>query len=436
MRLRDEVDVREGVLHFSEVDTVEMARKHGTPLYLLSHDLIRRRCEDLRRNFLEKYENVRAVYAGKAFSSLAMCRIVDAEGLGLDVVSGGELYTAIKAGFPMEKIIFHGNNKSYLELVEAVKNSVGRIVVDNFHELHMLEEITENLQMEADIFYRITPGVESDTHSYISTGQKDSKFGIPIVGGLVYEAVERVSRMERIRFRGFHFHVGSQLMDNTSHLGAIRQAVKIIKKIKSDYDIDVPEMNVGGGFGIAYSGRDKTRELAHFLEGIMETIDKEFGLAGLPRPEIIIEPGRWLIGDAGITMYTIGAIKEIPGIRKYLAVDGGMTDNLRPALYQAEYEAVVANRADRETTDRVRVVGKCCESGDVLINNIHLAESIPGDYLAVFNTGAYGYSMANNYNRNTRPSVVLLSQGRDNVIIERESYEDVVAKDRVPEFLK
>jgi len=436
MELRDELEVRGGNLHFSRVDTVEMGEKHGTPLYLLSHDLIKDRCQDLRRSFLDRYENVRAVYAGKAFSSLAMCKIVEKEGIGLDVVSGGELYTAIKAGFPMEKVIFHGNNKSYNELVEAVENSVGRIVVDNFHELEMLDEITTRLERKADIFYRITPGVKSDTHSYISTGQKDSKFGIPILGGMVYEAVERVSKMDGINFRGFHFHVGSQLMDNTSHLGAIKQSVKIIKRIKDEYRIEVSELNIGGGFGISYSGDKKTHDLSHFLEGIMETIEDEFSKASLIRPQIIIEPGRWLIGDAGITLYKVGSIKEIPGIRTYLAVDGGMTDNLRPALYQAEYEAVIANKAGEKRENSVRVVGKCCESGDVLINEISLQSSEPGDYLAVFNTGAYGYSMANNYNRNTKPPVVLLSGGQDSVIVERETYEDVLSKDRIPEFLR
>ena len=229
MELRDEVEVREGELYFNGINTVEMGEKHGTPLYLLSHDLIRSRCLELRGSFLDRYENVRAVYAGKAFSSLAMCKIIEKEGIGLDVVSGGELYTAIKAGFPMGKIIFHGNNKSYSELSEAVKKGVGRIVVDNFHELEMLDEITASLKMRSEIFYRITPGVESDTHSYISTGQKDSKFGIPILGGMIYKAVERVEKMEWIDFRGFHFHVGSQLMDNTSHLRAVKESVKIIK---------------------------------------------------------------------------------------------------------------------------------------------------------------------------------------------------------------
>lgn len=435
MELRDELEVQEGILHFNNISTVDMAKKYGTPLYLLSHDLIKSRCEELKTSFLEKYDNVRAVYAGKAFSSLAMCKIIDREDIGLDVVSGGELYTAIKANFPMEKIIFHGNNKSYFELVEAVKNNVGRIVVDNFYELEMLDEITRSLNKKTEIFYRITPGVEADTHSYISTGQKDSKFGIPITGGLVYKAVELVSQMELIDFRGFHFHVGSQLMDNTSHLGAIKQVVKIIKKIKTDFNIEICEMNIGGGFGISYSGQGKTKDLDHFLEGIMEVIEEEFQRENLLRPQIIIEPGRWLVGDAGITVYEVGSIKEIPGIRTYLAVDGGMTDNLRPALYQAEYEAVVANRANAKREDLVRVVGKCCESGDILINEINLQKATPGDYLAIFNTGAYGYSMANNYNRNTRPPVVLLTDTEDNIIIERESYEDLIKNDKVPNFL-
>ncbi len=436
MEYREQLEVRDGNLYFSGVNTVTMAKKYQTPLYLLSHDLIKDRCRDLRRNYLEKYDNVRAVYAGKAFSSLAMCKIVEREGLGLDVVSGGELYTAIKAEFPMEKIIFHGNNKSYCELYDAVINRVGRIVVDNFYELELLEEITKKLGISTNILYRITPGVSADTHSYISTGQKDSKFGIPIVGGLVYKAIEMVEKIEGVNFKGLHFHVGSQLKDNISHLNALNQCMEIVAEIKNKFRVEVEELNIGGGFGIDYEGSEGTKELNHFLAEVMEAIEFKFSEKNLKRPQIIIEPGRWIVGDAGVTLYTIGAIKEIPGIRRYLAVDGGMTDNLRPALYQARYKAVVANKMNEENTQNVRVVGKCCESGDILIDDIALPLCNPSDYLAIFNAGAYGYSMANNYNRSAKPPVVLLSEGMDNLIVERESYEDLISKDQIPDFLR
>lgn len=436
MENRAHLNIVNGRLHFSNVDVTNLANKYGTPVYILSHDLIRERCLELKSDFLKKYPNVMAVYAGKAFSSISMCKIVEREGLGLDVVSGGELYTAIEASFPMKKIIFHGNNKSYSELVMAIDNGVGRIVVDNLYELVTLNKIAISRGKIANIYYRITPGVDADTHSYISTGQRDSKFGIPIIDKIVYKAVEQALELNGINFMGFHFHVGSQLKDNSSHLVAIDEVIDIIKKVKSDYDYIIKELNIGGGFGISYESNSKTKGISHFLDEAMNTINRGFKDMDIERPKIIIEPGRWLVGDAGITAYTVGSIKEIPKTRKYLAVDGGMTDNLRPALYQAKYEATIANKANELARDLVTIVGKCCESGDILIKDIHIPLATPGDILTVYNTGAYGYSMSNNYNKHTKPPVVLISQGRDNIIIERESYSDLIRLDRVPSFLE
>lgn len=422
--------------YFSGYDTVKLAKEYGTPLYVISEDMIQERCREVREVFLKKYPNTRAVYASKAFLTLAMCKIIEREGLGLDVVSGGELYTALKAGFPTENIMFHGNNKSWEELQLAVENNVGRIVVDNLYELEMLETIAKEQQKRVKVLFRVAPGVEGHTHEYIMTGQKDSKFGIPLEPEKIHEIVGQVMTSENLELTGFHFHLGSQLFENDIYIGAICVMMRLAKELKDKLGFNLTELNTGGGFGIRYIDEDQPKPLHFFTDAIMETVKKQCELYHLDMPTVIIEPGRWIIGEAGITLYTIGAIKEIAGIRTYASIDGGLPDNPRPALYKAKYRAVVANKNNQDLSMTATIAGKCCETGDILIWDLKTPQLQSGDVLAVFSTGAYNFSMASNYNRIPRPAVVLLKDGKAEVIVERESYEDLIARERIPMHLK
>lgn len=428
--------IKNNTLYFGGCSTVELAEKYGTPLYVMSETIIVEKCSEIRNSFLNKYERTRAAYASKAFLTLSMCRIIEREGLCLDVVSGGELYTAMKAGFPAEKIEFNGNNKSVKELELAVDYSIGRIIVDGLDELDLIEEICREKGKKANILYRITPGVKSDSHDYIVTGKKDSKFGIPLDDEVIFPAVEQAINSTFVNFMGFHFHVGSQLHDNDSHLKALDIALKLIKDTKEKYSYATPELNIGGGFGIRYTSADSNKPFAYFLDPMMEKIELFSKELNITRPEIVIEPGRSIVGEAGISLYTVGTIKDIKGIRKYVSVDGGMTDNIRPALYQAKYESIIANKAEQPKSETVTISGKCCESGDVLIRDANVADVKRGDLLAVFSTGAYGYSMASNYNKNPMPAVVLVKEGKSELIVKRQSYEHMIENELIPESLK
>ncbi|QXM05568.1 diaminopimelate decarboxylase [Crassaminicella indica] len=412
--------------YFGGCDTVKLAKKYGTPLYVISEDYICERCKEVREDFLNKYENTRAVYAGKAFLTLEMCRIIEREGLGIDVVSGGEIYTVIKAGFPMEKVIFHGNNKTIDEIELAVKNNVGRIVVDNLYELDLLNSVAQAHGKKMKILFRITPGVDSHTHKYISTGQVDSKFGIPLKGNIINEAIKRAIDVSNVELMGFHFHVGSQLFDNSSHIKAVKTLVKLMNDMKEEVGFITKELNTGGGFGIYYVKGDTPKPLNYFTDAIMHTIQDECSKYGLSIPQVIIEPGRWIVGEAGITLYTIGSIKKIPGVRVYVGVDGGFPDNPRSALYDAKYEVVVANKMDKEKNNLVTIAGKCCESGDILRYDLKVPSLDTGDILVFKSTGAYHYSMASNYNKIPRPAVIMVKKGTDRLIVKRETYEDLL----------
>ncbi|NLV89447.1 MAG: diaminopimelate decarboxylase [Tissierellia bacterium] len=414
---------------FAGCDTVELAKKYKTPLYVMSEDYIIERCAEIREDFLEKYPRTMAVYASKAFLTKEMARIIKREGLGMDVVSGGELYTAIQVDFPMDKIIFHGNNKTMEELELAIKNNVGRIVVDHIEEIDLIEAIAQKHDKKVNILFRISPGLDIQTHKYIQTGQVDSKFGIPLTETTIERAVTKALNMKNIELLGFHFHIGSQLLENDTHIKAIRIMTNLMKDVKDKYGFITKELNTGGGYGIHYVEGERRKSLSYFTDSIMEEVERSCQEYGLERPLIIIEPGRWIVGEAGITLYTIGAIKEIPGIRTYVSVDGGMPDNPRPSLYQAKYEAVVANKVDEEPTEVVTIAGKCCESGDILIWDLKVPQVERGDILAVLSTGAYNYSMSSNYNRIPRPAVVMLKDGKDRLIVKRETYEDLLRND-------
>lgn len=421
-------EIKEHTLYFDGCDTVELAKKYGTPLYVYSENDIISRFDELKRDFINKYENTRVAYAAKAFCTMAMCRLAAQEGMCIDVVSGGELYTAVKAGMAPECIEFNGNNKLYDELCMAIDYGIGRIIVDGLSELSMIEEICAQKNKKMKVLFRVTPGVQSDSHDYIVTGKKDSKFGIPLEEDVLLPLVRQAKDSPWVEFLGFHFHVGSQLFSNESHLKALDIVLDIVKKVTEDCGCHVRELNLGGGFGITYTD-EKRQPYRYFLDPMMDRIETFFAAEKLPRPAVVIEPGRSIVGEAGITLYTVGSIKEIPKIRKYVSVDGGMTDNIRPALYQAHYDAVIANKADEPRTETVTICGKCCESGDVLIRDLKAAKACRGDVLAVFSTGAYGYSMASNYNKNPIPPVVFVKDGKDRLVVKGQSYEDLIANE-------
>lgn len=411
---------------FAECDTVKLAKKYGTPLYLISEDYIKERCSEIKENFINKYPNTKAAYASKAFLTKEMVRIIKKEGLGLDVVSGGELYTALKVGFPMEDIIFHGNNKTKDELDLAIKNNVGRIVVDYVEELDLIESLGKKYNKKVKILFRISPGIDSHTHRYIQTGQVDSKFGIPLEN--IYKAFEKIFKLKYIEPLGFHFHIGSQILDNTNYLKSIKIIIKLMKETKDKYNFITKELNTGGGYGIRYTEENR-KSLNYFTDPIMKEIEYNCNKYRLERPKVIIEPGRWIVGEAGITLYTIGAIKNIPGIRTYVSIDGGMPDNPRPSLYEAKYDAIIANKINDPREELVTIAGKYCETGDILIWDLKVPKVERGDILLVFSTGAYNYSMSSNYNRIPRPAVVMLSKGEDRLIVKRETYDDILRND-------
>jgi len=427
---------QQGHLEIGGCDAVELARQFGTPLYIMDEAHIRDICRQYHSSFVKDMENAEVVYASKAFLTLAMCRIIEEEGLSLDVVSGGELYTALQADFTPKNIYFHGNNKSREELAMAMNAGVGRIVVDNFYEMGVLNDLAKEMNQQINILLRITPGIEAHTHEYIQTGQIDSKFGFTLSNGTADQALDLAFSYSNLMVKGIHAHIGSQIFE----LDSFRHEVQIMVRYMADIHIRtnylLEELNLGGGFGIYYASGDEPAKISDYAHTVQDALEEACQSNSFPRPKIIIEPGRSIVGTAGTTLYSIGSIKEIPGIRKYVAVDGGMADNPRPALYQARYEAVVANRSNEEAKESVSITGKCCESGDMLIWDIDLPKVNPGDLLAVLSTGAYNYSMSSNYNRLTRPGVVLVKDGHADIIVKRETYSDLLRNDLLPERLK
>jgi diaminopimelate decarboxylase len=420
---------QEGHLLLGDVDAVELAETYGTPLYVFDTQIIKEKAKAFKEAFTGFPGTFQIAYASKAFSTVAMVQLIDELGLALDVVSGGELFTALSADFPAERIHFHGNNKSREELVFAVKENIGAIIADNFYELELLSDIAREERTNVNVMLRITPGIETDTHAYISTGQEDSKFGFYISNGDAREAFRIVSLDPNLTLIGLHFHIGSQLFTANTHEQAVHKLYESMASWEKEFHFLPKIVNVGGGFGIRYTEADQPQEPKEFIQAILNTILKECRAYSLPIPEVWIEPGRSLVGEAGTTLYTVGSIKTTGDDHTYVAVDGGMTDNLRPALYQSKYEAVLANRQEPVMEKEVTIAGKCCESGDIIINSIKLAPVKSGDLLAVFCTGAYGYAMANNYNRLPRPAIVFVEQGEAQIVVERETYKDLVSHD-------
>lgn len=422
-------EIKNNELYIDKLSTVELAKEYQTPLYVYSENKILDNLNEIKSAFTHKYPNTHAAYACKAFCTLYMCKLMEKEGFWLDVVSGGELYTAIKAGFPMEHIEFNGNNKTREELNFALDNNIGRIVVDNVSELYFLEKLCLEKNTKTKILFRITPNVSADTHEYITTGKKDSKFGIPLDDEIVYPAIKYAIDSKAFDFLGFHFHVGSQLHSNSTHVGALKVVLKLLKDTKEKFAYDVKDFNMGGGFGIKYTDTDKPIPISEFVDPMMEELMAFCKDNKLKMPAVSMEPGRFVVGEAGIQLYTIGNIKEIPGIRTYAAVDGGMTDNIRPGLYDAKYDGIIANKAEEEKNSTVYISGKCCESTDIIIKDLKCTKPESGDILAVFSTGAYGYSMANNYNKNPIPAVVMVKDGASKVIVKRQTYDDMITNE-------
>ncbi len=431
MYVSDCISVNEnGHLTVGGCDTVALAEQYGTPAYIYDENEIRNNLREFRKSIDENYGgNGLVVYASKAFCCKEMCRICAQENTGIDVVSGGELYTALSVGFPAERIVFHGNNKTYAELEAAVKSGVGRIVVDNIYELKTLDSIAAKHGKVAGIMFRIKPGVDAHTHDFIKTGQIDSKFGFALETGEALEAVKATVGMNNVKLRGLHCHIGSQIFDVDPFELAATVMLDLYKKIKDEIGLELGELNLGGGFGIKYLESDSPKPYGDYMASVSKVVHEHSAKLGLKTPFILIEPGRSVVGAAGLTLYTVGAVKEIPDIRTYVSVDGGMCDNPRYALYKADYEILCANKANEERSQIVTVAGKCCESGDLIQENTALQAVEPGDILAVLSTGAYNYSMASNYNRIPRLPVIMVKDGEPRIVVKRETYEQVAACD-------
>lgn len=430
----------QGHLEIGGADAVNLAKSFGTPLYVMDENYIRAMCRIYRDTIEKEYGgNGLVLYASKAFSCLAIYRIANSEGIGCDIVSGGELYTALHAGFPAEKMVLHGNNKLLDELTLALDHKIGLIVVDSYDELDTIDALAAERGRVQDVLIRVNPGVEAHTHRFIQTAKTDSKFGFSVSDGTAEKISAYALQKKNIRLKGYHCHIGSQIFEKKSFTTAVDKMVDFMKGMRDKLGFEAGVLNLGGGYGIWYTDEDakvSCEGYADYLKAILARLKERADECGLKRPYILIEPGRSIVGEAGITLYTIGAIKDIPGVKKYVAVDGGMFDNPRYALYQAKYTAVLANRANEKPTEIVSIAGKCCESGDIVCADVALPAAKRGDILAVLSTGAYNYSMASNYNRNLIPPVVLVQDGKAEYIVKPQSYEDLIRNDVIPAKLK
>lgn len=419
-----------GHLTIGGVDADELASKYQTPLAVYDVSKIRDQIRRFKSVFEANDVDYAVSYASKAFATVAMFQVIDQEQGHIDVVSGGELYTAIQADFPMARVSFHGNNKSREELEMAVKHHVGVIVLDNFHEIELLDSVLKEQNASSAVMLRITPGISAHTHEYISTGQEDSKFGFDLKTGQADEALQEVLANDRMNMLGIHAHIGSQIFELNGFQMAAKKLVEIAANWHNQYQYQPEVINVGGGFGIRYTKDNHPLAPEDFVDAIVKTIKQSAADQDLDMPAVWIEPGRSIAGPAGYNLYTIGSRKDVPGLTSYVTVDGGMGDNIRPALYQAEYEAVLVDQPTALPTETVHIAGKYCESGDILIDKQPLPASQPGDVLAILDTGAYGYSMASNYNRNPRPAVVFVENGQSTLVVKRETYADLTRLDQ------
>lgn len=422
-------EVRDGHLFIGGVDMVQLAREQGTALYVFDEADLRDRMEQYRESFAACYPNSDVLYASKAFLNKEVLRIAQEEGMCLDVSGGGELAVAQAVGFPLDRVFVHGNNKTERELREAISAGVGRIVLDTRIELERVSRIAGELGVSQKVLMRITPGVEADTHEYIKTGCEDSKFGFTMLGDFAFNCVEDVLAAPNVELTGFHCHIGSQIFALHSFREAVQVMAEFCARVKERYGLQVQDLDMGGGLGIAYTADDQPSSIREFAECTANAVKEFFAEHGLPEPRLLVEPGRSLVANAGVTLYTVGVIKTLPNIRKYVGVDGGMSDNIRTALYHADYEAVVANKADEPRTEIVTLCGKHCESGDAVVLDGSLQSPWMGDIVCVFGTGAYCYTMASTYNGQPRPAIVFVRDGEARVVTRRETYEDLMSRD-------
>lgn len=419
-----------GHLKIGNCDCTDLVSKYGTPLYVFDEHTIRTKCQEFKGEFTKLYENTEVIYASKAFLNKAIAQIIKEERLGLDVVSGGEISIAKSIGFPPRKMYFHGNNKGSKELEEALNYSIGRIVVDNFYELEVLNKLADKKRVKQDILLRLSPGIDAHTHKYTTTGILDSKFGFPIATGQAEEALRLAMSLSHLNLNGLHCHLGSPIFESTPFEIAIDLLLKFASEMNVKYGFEIQELSPGGGFAVQYNLKQTAPEIRYYAEKIITSLNTAAKINNVKLPKLIIEPGRSIIAQSGVAIYSIGSIKQIPGLRTYIFVDGGMGDNIRPALYEAEYEVVVANKANLDNPITVSIAGKYCESGDILIKNANIATVEPGDIIAIPVSGAYSIPMSSTYNMIPRPAVIMVKDGKSRIIRVRETYKDLMKLDR------
>lgn len=440
MNTRDTLKVNSlNHLEIGGCDTVELVKKFGTPLYCLDEAYVRNVCRVFSDTIKNEYGDGAVAYASKALSCVAIYKIVKEENICVDVVSGGEIYTALKAGFNPEKMFFHGNNKLISELEYAIGSGIGYIVVDSFDEIDLISEIAGKLNKTQKVLFRVNPGIEAHTHHSIQTATVDSKFGFSISNGDAVKALVKAINASNVNPVGFHCHIGSQIFDKNAFGLAVDKMTDFIKNVKNMHNFDTEILNMGGGYGIYYTEGDPhftLDEYADYVKRLIVKLKECIKTKQIKKPALVIEPGRSIVGEAGITLYTVGAVKEIKDVRKYVAIDGGMGDNPRFALYQAKYEAVFANRVINDEKEIVTVAGKCCESGDMIAVDVNLPNAKRGDIVAVFSTGAYNYSMSSNYNRNPIPPMILVKDGKADYMVKPQTYDDIIRNDVVPNWIK
>ena len=429
MRLFDGMTVENGELNISGVGVSELKAQYGTPLYVYDENMLVNQCRTFINNFKSSKFNTEVLYASKAFSCLEVLRIASREGLGVDVVSLGEIHTAYKAEYDMKRAYFHGNNKTREELQYALEVGVGTIVIDNDYEYEMINEIVRESGNTVDVLLRINTGIDAHTHEYIKTAKDDSKFGYSVYDETIYDLIADINNQSNLNFVGFHSHIGSQIFEKTSFFEAVKVVMEFTKKVQERLGLTISVLNLGGGFGVYYTDEDKPFELVEFLREYIEVVERENDNFGLDLTKVVIEPGRSLTCNAGSTLYSVGGVKKTFAGREYVFVDGGMADNPRYALYKAKYEAMLANKMNEEADTTYTVAGKCCESGDMLVMDAKLPKAEQGDLLLVSSTGAYNYSMSSNYNRLPKLPVVFVKDGISRLVVKDETLEDLIRQD-------
>jgi len=424
---------KENHLEINGIDFAFLAKKYGTPLYVYDIETIRQQCGDYTANFNFEGIDTHVIYASKAFNCIAMCRLVKKEGLSIDVSTGGELFIALESGFEPEKIYFHGNNKSEEEIEYGIKSKVGCFIVDNFEELNMLDTAAARNQRVQDILLRITPGIHASTHEYIQTGNEKSKFGFGLTGGVALQAARKALSLKNLRLRGIHSHIGSQIFNVEPYEKLVGVQFKFLAEVEKNLGARLDWVNIGGGLGVQYTPDDRPTSIRDFAVLIKNAIEHYSEKYKIKIKKLMLEPGRSIAGNAGISIYRVGVVKEIPGVHNYISVDGGMSDNIRPILYGALYTPFIANRMnetqennDKTSWKKYTIVGKHCESGDILVENVYLPEVKAGDYISLATAGAYCYSMSSNYNGQTRPAIIAMENNEEHIWIERESYKDLI----------